>query len=410
MRVAILTDFLAGLGGTETLTVRIAIGLRGRGHDVRVFCPRSPSNRTWIRLLRSSGVPVLLGAPERLFPDDRGARGRAAKEALLDRLTARLLAAAFRAWTPDVIVANPMGPLLIAWIQSTNRPAIPVVGYEFSAADSRCAHWYPAELPIVINELDIVIAGCEASRRGIVNHHHFTGRTEVVPPLVPPATPQPPPPTPWKLGCIARLCVEKGLDYLLAALPDLRQRHPQISLHIYGEGYDQTRLKDLAQALAVDEIVTLAGRFNPSTGLNRVTAEHSIFLQPSLYESIPIAMLEVAARGRVVVASRVGGIPEFFAAGGQGAMVRPASPFDIVDAVNTLLVNPTKLARLGQRNAAVVAKLYGCQQGLDKLEQILGSVTHRREGCSHNRRQGTSPSDVVINEGSTTNRGQVTPT
>jgi glycosyltransferase involved in cell wall biosynthesis len=389
MRVAILTDFLGGLGGTETLTVRIAIGLRSRGHDVRVFCPRSPANRTWIRLLRSSAVPVLLGAPERLFPDDRGARGRLAKEALLDRWAAHLLAVAFGAWTPDLILANPMGPLLIAWIRSASRPTIPVVGYEFSAADSRCAHWYPAELPAVINQLTIVIAGCEASRQGIVNHHRFTGRTEVVPPLVPPATPQPPPRAPWKLGCIARLCVEKGLDYLLASLPELRQRHPQVSLHIYGEGYDQTRLKDLAQALAVDDIVTLAGRFNPSTGLNRVTAEHSIFIQPSLYESIPTAMLEVAARGRVVVASRVGGIPEFFAAGGQGAMVRPASPSDIADAVSALLDNPTTLAGLGQRNAAVVTTRYGYQQGLDKLEHIFGSLAHCPDGPHSPEHEGS---------------------
>lgn len=380
MRVAIFTDFLAGMGGTETLTARIAVGLRRRGHDVRVCCPRSPSNRRWVRLLRSSGVSVLLGAPERLFPDDRGAHDRAAKELLLDRLASRLLAAAFARWTPDVILTNPMGPLLIAWIRSAHRPAIPVVGYEFSAADSRCAHWYPAELPAIINQLNIVIAGCEASRQGIINYHRFTGRTEVVAPLVPPAMPQPLPSAPWKLGCIARLCVEKGLDYLLAALPALRERHPRVSLHIYGEGDDQTRLKDLAQALAVADIVTLAGRFDPSTGLNRVTAEHSIFIQPSLYESIPTAMLEVAARGRVVVASQVGGIPEFFAAGGQGAMVRPASPADIADAVSNLLDNPAQLARLGQRNAAVVADRYGYLQNLDKLEQILGSVAHRRAG------------------------------
>lgn len=378
MRVAILTDFLGGLGGTETLTVRIAIGLRDRGHDIRVFCPRSPTNRTWIRLLRSAAVPVFLGPAQRLFPDDRGARGRLAREALLDRMAAQLLAAAFSTWSPDLILANPLGPLLIAWIRSRRHAAIPVVGYEFSAADSRCAHWYPAELPAVINQLTIVIAGCEASRRGIVHHHGFTGRTEVVAPLVLPATPQPPPAAPWKLGCIARLCVEKGLDYLLASLPELRKRHPQVSLHIYGEGYDQTRLQDLAQALAVDDIVTLAGCFHPCTGLDRVTAEHVIFIQPSLYESIPTAMLEVAARGRVIVASRVGGIPEFFAAGGQGALVRPASPSDIADAVGALLDNPTELAGLGQRNAAVVSEWYGYPQGLNKLERILGSLARRQ--------------------------------
>lgn len=374
MRVAILTDFLGGLGGTEALTARMALGLNSRGHDVRVFCPRSPSRCTWIHLLRSSNIPVLLGPPERFFPDDGGARDRPAREQLLDRLAVRLLSLTFANWTPEIILANPMGPLLVAWMRSGRLPTIPVVGYEFSAADSRCAHWYPVELPAVINELDAVLAGCEASRRGVVSYHGFTGHTEVIPPLVPEATVAPLPPEPWKLGCIARLCVEKGLDYLLAALPNIRRRHPKTSLHIYGDGYDRNRLQDLARALSVHDIVTLEGSFDPCAGIDSVARRHAIFVQPSLYESVPTAMLEMAARGRVIVASDVGGIPEFFAAGGQGALVHPGCPQEIADAVNAILDHPARILETGPRNATVIAERYSYRRGLKKLENVLWSV------------------------------------
>lgn len=293
---------------------------------------------------------------------------------MLDRTAARLIGTAFHRWTPDVILAVPAGALLVAWLRWRRRPAVPVVGYEFSAADRQCAHWYPPELPGIVNKLAAMVAGCEASRHGVASYHGFTGRTAVIPPLVPEATPQPLPLDPHKLGCIARLCVEKGLDYLLAALPELRRRHPQVSLHVYGEGYDRTRLEDLARALGVDDRVILAGRFDPSTGLDEVTAHHAIFVQPSLYEGMPSALLEVAARGRVVVASRVGGIPEFFAAGGKGALVRPAYPEDIAEAASALLGDPARLARLGRCNAAVVAERYGYRQALDALEHFLRAV------------------------------------
>lgn len=374
MRVAIITDFLSSIGGTEGLTVRVALGLRRRNHDVRVFCPRSPADRTWVRLLRRGGVPVVLGASQRLFPDDRGAQNRARHEAVLDRAATRAMAALFTLWRPDVLLANPMGPLLVAWLRRTDRPAIPVIGYEFSAADSRCSHWYPPDLPDFINEVDMAIAGCEASRRGIAETHGFTGRIAVVPPLVPATAALPLSDAPWALGCIARLAVEKGLDYLLAALPELRERHPRVTLDVYGEGYDRTRLGDLGRALAVDDIVTLAGGFPPSSELDAVAAQHTIFVQPSLYESVPTALLEVAARGRVIVASRVGGIPEFFAAGGQGALVPPGSPGAIAAAVGDLLDDPAQLAALGRQNAAIIAERYGHSQGLDTLEAVLRSV------------------------------------
>lgn len=375
MRVTILTDFLGGLGGTETLTARTATGLHARGYDVRVLCPRWPADRTWVQHLRSAGVPVVLGAPERLFPDDNGAQQRARREEILDGIAARLAGTAFRAWAPDVILANPMGSLLVAWLRWRRRPRIPVVGYEFSAADPQCAHWYPPALPHVVNRLDAVIAGCEASRRGVIAYHGFAGVTAVVPPLVPPATAQPQPAQPWRLACIARLCVEKGLDYLFAALPQLRLRVPQVSLHVYGEGYDRNRLADLSRALRIDDIITVGGRFDPFTGLDRLVAQHAVFIQPSLYESVPTALLEVAARGRVVVASNVGGIPEFFAAGGQGVLVPPAAPTDIADAVASLLAEPEQLAERGRRNAEVVARHYAYDTALDTLEATLHTAT-----------------------------------
>ena len=374
MRVAIFTDFIGGLGGTEALTIRTALGLAARGVEVLVLCPRSPSDRTWVRRLRTIDVKVVLGAPERLFPDDAGAIGRAFRESLLDGVTARLAALIFRRWTPDVILANPMGPLMVAWFQLGRSAGIPVVGYEFSAASARCAHWYPPQLRDCVNQLSAVVVGCDASLNGVRDYHGFAGRIVVIPPLVLDASPRPMPASPWKLGCIARLCVEKGLDYLFAALPDLRRRFPEITLYVYGEGYDRSRLDDLSRALGIDDIVTLAGRFDPDAGLDEVVARHALFVQPSLFESVPTAMIEIAARGRAVVASDVGGVGEFFALGGQGALVPPANPVAISTAVSSLLVRPDRLQELGRRNAQVVAEHYNHRNGIDSLINLLRDV------------------------------------
>jgi glycosyltransferase involved in cell wall biosynthesis len=89
-------------------------------------------------------------------------------------------------------------------------------------------------------------------------------------------------------------------------------------------------------------------------------------------------MLEVPARGRVVVAPGGWGHSRVLRRRGQGVMARPASPADMAIGVSSLFSDPAQLTALGQRNAAVVAERYGYERGLEKIEQIIGSIARRR--------------------------------
>ncbi len=94
----------------------------------------------------------------------------------------------------------------------------------------------------------------------------------------------------------------KGVDVLLDALATL----PDRSLTLVGDGSDQAEFERQSTALGLQDRVRFVGRMPISQAL----AMGDTLVVPSRNESFPYVVLEGAAAGRIVIASRVGGIPE----------------------------------------------------------------------------------------------------
>ncbi len=68
---------------------------------------------------------------------------------------------------------------------------------------------------------------------------------------------------------------------------------------------------------------------------------------PSHGEGFGLVALEAMERGRAVVASTVGGLPEIVADGVTGLVVPPHDPGALADALRTLLLDPDRVAAMG---------------------------------------------------------------
>jgi glycosyltransferase involved in cell wall biosynthesis len=73
-----------------------------------------------------------------------------------------------------------------------------------------------------------------------------------------------------------------------------------------------------------------------------------VFVLPSRFEGLSIALLEAMALGRAVVATRVGGSPEVIEDGESGILVRAGDPRALAEAIRSLLDDPARRARMGQ--------------------------------------------------------------
>lgn len=324
-RIAVISDFLSDFGGTERYTATVCEALAARGVTVEVFAAEPIRDRTWVDLLAACGIVV--NAPE-------------SAEATADLW--RTLNHHIAAQQPHLILVNPLGRALAQWLSTVPRSlqVPPVVAVEYSHPGPVSAHWYPPCLPHLINRVDAVITTCEASRRGVRQHFGYRGPVYIVPHLIPGPRSLPAPSVPRDhLGIVARLSVEKGIDFALGALTLLERDGIEVEASIYGEGTDVGRVAELAACLGIRARVYLRGTFHPTEGLDETLARHGVWLQPSLFESVPTTLLELAVRGRTVVATGVGGIPELLDGlpNGRDMIVPPADTRGLADRIRSVL-------------------------------------------------------------------------
>lgn len=81
------------------------------------------------------------------------------------------------------------------------------------------------------------------------------------------------------------------------------------------------------------------------------TAACDVYVNPSEFEGLPVAVLEAMCLGRPIVATAVGGVPSVIRDGDTGLLVPPGDPAALAAAVRSLLDDPARAARLGKSAA-----------------------------------------------------------
>jgi glycosyltransferase involved in cell wall biosynthesis len=108
--------------------------------------------------------------------------------------------------------------------------------------------------------------------------------------------------------CPRRLVAKNGVEFLVRALPMVRKEVP-VRAYLAGDGPLRRHLESLAGALGVREDIEFMGSVE-NARMPGVYSSADLIVIPSLVEATSIAALEAMSCGRVVAASRVGGLPE----------------------------------------------------------------------------------------------------
>jgi len=173
---------------------------------------------------------------------------------------------------------------------------------------------------------------------------------------------------------VARVSPQKGLVYALRALPAILKQYPSAQLVSVGATTDQgwvDQLKREATSLGVADRFHVIGRRRDVTEFLRAC---DVFIFPSLYEGLGIALIEAMAAGCACVASSAGPIPEVVTHGEDGILVRPGDAEAIATAVCELLGDEALRTRLGTAASRTAFSRFQPEKSAAALTRIYESL------------------------------------
>jgi glycosyltransferase involved in cell wall biosynthesis len=134
---------------------------------------------------------------------------------------------------------------------------------------------------------------------------------------------------------VARLSPEKGHEVFLCALARFFREQPDCHYAIVGDGPLKESLGSLVQSLGIAHRVTFFGFRNHEFILKALSESH-LFVLTSYIEGLPVGLMEAAAAGLPILATRITAIPEIIKNGANGFLVEPGDEESIYRTLKTL--------------------------------------------------------------------------
>lgn len=136
---------------------------------------------------------------------------------------------------------------------------------------------------------------------------------------------------------VGLLVDNKGLQYLIPALAQLRHEGEKLELTVVGDGPQRQKYENLAAENGMADACRFVGYVPHGDGLFGYYREADLFVLPSLTEGFPRVIYEAMGHGVPVVATAVGGIPAEVKHGSNGLLVDPRSVSELTVAIRTLM-------------------------------------------------------------------------
>ncbi len=378
-------------GGTETVVMHTVAEQRALGHDPRIFCTAAlqpPDARPTedVQFFPYSYPYFPMPAADRLKLDKKG--GSPYSPALFKAV------AAFR---PDVIHIHACGRLACAAVKLAKRLGVPSLislhGGAAAVPESEMAEMLrplKGKFPYggIIDRLcglrfdplarvDAIV--CISHEEETRLRERYPGRRVYYLPngvdLKGQVRRLPERWAPVHILCVSRIDYQKNQ----LALVELLARRPDCRLTLVGPITAQwyaDKIVARVRELGVSDRFTLVPGLPPgSDELEAAFAAADVFVLPSVHEPFGIVALEAMARGVPLVASRVGGLPDFVKDGENGLLFDPADPDGLVRTFDRLAALPPERRAQMTAAARATAEGYAWPNVIARLDEIIRQIS-----------------------------------
>jgi glycosyltransferase involved in cell wall biosynthesis len=366
VRIAFVVNQLA-LGGAERQAADLALELARRGHHCVVFT--FYGKLLLAEELEEGGVAVIpLQAGRRYWPGvptlarhlRQGAFDVMNSHMSLAGALARVAALAAR--IPAVSVEQLPGgdePLRVRMIRDLTLNAatsIVCISHEVRRQLYRGTNWYLLRRPpvhVVHNTVDVQAVRARAGDREHTRSIVGVGADAVV------------------VSNVGRFHPQKNQLRLIRAFAAMAHEEPRASLVLVGWGSLEEALRREAWQLGIGNRVVIAVERRDAVA---IVAASDVFVFPSLFEGLGVALLEAMAVGTPVVASSIAPITEVVQDGQEALLVDPLNEGMIGSAILRLVRDRALAASLAAAAARRVEEDFELRRAADAYEQVFHEV------------------------------------
>jgi len=173
---------------------------------------------------------------------------------------------------------------------------------------------------------------------------------------------------------VGRLVKQKGISYLLAALPLILKKHPQTTLTIIGSGADEEKFKQQTIKLGLTQSVKFLGAVK-NHQLPAFYQSAKIVMFPSTEaEGFGLTVVEALGCECAVVATDLPAMQDILTDNETGLIVPQKNALALANKVNYLLDNPALFLRLGKPGRKYVLERYDWEIITKRYDMLMENM------------------------------------
>ena len=169
------------------------------------------------------------------------------------------------------------------------------------------------------------------------------------------------------LATISRFNREKGHDFLIEGIKELKTYISNFKALLVGEGEEQDFIKEKVKRYNLEEQVAFLGY---REDIPQILSAIDIYVSPSENEAISFSIIEALSCGKPVVATEVGGVPEIFNKGNCGILIPFGDTKTFAKAIIDLYNNNREYELIKSNSRDIVKKNFSQSNMLDETYNL----------------------------------------
>jgi colanic acid/amylovoran biosynthesis glycosyltransferase len=178
---------------------------------------------------------------------------------------------------------------------------------------------------------------------------------------------------------VGRFVDKKAPYYIILAFREVLKKYPEAQLIMAGQGKLRESCKNLVSYFKLEKNIHLPGIIQPEEFRDHLKdslafIQHSVTAENGDTEGTPVAILEAAAAGIPVIATRHAGIPDVVREGESGILVDEHDVKKMAEAMMQLIADPRRAKIMGSKAREIVSSQFTMQRHIELLNDLINKA------------------------------------